>query len=153
MYEILKVCFSHKVIAFSLMVLLYSACQENDGPSEREIALEYLTNNSEKYWELDESTIDGQPITLNICDSSYNLIMKADFTWEEVYRSLQCNAPVFGQWSLNEESNVISINYINFRTGMREERHFEILELSEEILAYQIAENNRLKYVRLKRRE
>jgi hypothetical protein len=61
--------------------------------------------------------------------------------------------PSDGQWSLaiNDENDVISIRCVNPGNGEYEEKHFEIEELSENYFAYQIADNNRLKYVRMKK--
>jgi len=153
MKEIIK---SYKISLFHLgmmLLLLFSACSGGDELSEREITVGLLTNNTEKYWVLDKSNIDGQPITPSECDSSYVLIMNADFTWEEMYLKLKCNPPGSGKWDLNEQNDVISIEFINPGSGAKEERQFEIEELSDKYLAYQYAENNRLKFVRLKEEE
>lgn len=153
MSEIKKIIRYNAVLLFGCLLFLYLwGCTEEKGLTEREIAIQLLTNNNEKYWMVDHSTIDGNEITLSTCDSSYVLLLKADFTWKELNFKLQCNQGGFGTWSLNDENNVISISYFNPGTGMSVERHFEIEELSEEFLAYQIAENNRLRYVRLKNR-
>ena len=142
-----KIDFTHFAL---LTVFLLLGCSGENQLSEREITVQLLTNDSEKYWVLDKSNIDDQPITPSTCDSSYVLVMKADFTWEELYLKLQCNPAGGGNWNLNEENNVISIDFINPGTGAREEQIFEIEELSETYFAYQYAINNRLKYVRLK---
>jgi len=140
---------SCKNLLHALWFFLVVSCH-NEGTSEYDIVVEHLTGNAAKYWVLDESTIDGQLITPSKCDSAYVLTMRADFTWNEAYLNVQCSPGGNGQWSLNDESNVISIQYISPATGQQEEKHFEIEELSQSILAYQIAENNRLKYVRLR---
>jgi hypothetical protein len=144
-----KAKISFTLFAF-LLVLILLGCSGNDELSERKITVKLLTNDSEKYWVLDKSNIDGQPITPSTCDSSYTLVMKADFTWDEIYSKLQCNPDGYGNWNLNDENNVISIDFINPGTGKRETQNFEIEELSESYFAYQFAINNRLKYVRLK---
>lgn len=139
-----------KYLVVLLLSSLFISCDSNDNLSEREIAMELLTNNSSKYWVFDKSNVDGQPIIPSECDSSYMLLMKSDFTWEEIYLILQCNRPGNGSWTLSEQNDVISIEFINQNTGLKEEKHFEIEELSDKYLAYQFAENNRLRYVRLK---
>jgi hypothetical protein len=126
-------------------------CDEQKAPSERAMTIELLTDNSAKHWVVDKSNIDGQQITPSSCDSAYVLIMRSDFSWEEVYKKIQCSISSYGSWDLNDENNVVIIQYINRSTGFTEEKSFEIEELSEEYFAYQIAENNRLKYVRLRR--
>lgn len=137
----------------ALLLLNMVSCTEEKSLTEREVTIQLLTDNNEKYWMVDQTTIDGNGVTLSTCDSSYVLLLKADFTWKELNFKLQCNQGGFGSWSLNDENNVLSISYFNPNTGMSAERHFEIEELSENYFAYQIAQNNRLKYVRLKRRQ
>jgi len=148
----IKNCFQNNLFLWvgSMVILGLMGCSKENGRTEREVTIQLLTNNNEKYWVVDESNIDGKEITLSSCDSSYVLIMKADFTWKESYFKFQCNPGGLGQWSLNDANNVISIFYINPATGMQEEKLFEIEELSEDYLAYQFAENNRLRYIRLR---
>ncbi len=153
MAEILMNNNKSKIIFWLFIILGVTGCQKDDGPSQREIALSFLTDNSMKHWVFDRSTVDGQAITPNVCDSAYVLVMKSDLTWQEFYIEFQCNQSTDGHWTLNDELDVISISYLNPLTGSLEERHFEIEELSEEYFAYQYAENNRLKFVRLKRGE
>ena len=140
-----------KIVFCLILVFGVAGCQKDDVPSQREIALSFLTDNSQKQWVFDQSTVDGQVHTPTVCDNAYVLVLKNDFTWQEYYLELQCSQISEGQWSLNEELDVISISYLNPITGSTEERHFEIEELSDEFFAYQFAENNRMKYVRLKR--
>lgn len=126
-------------------------CDRQKEPSERAVTIELLTGNAAKQWVIDKSNIDGQEIVPSTCDSAYVLIMRSDFSWEEIYRKLQCSISSYGSWELNRENNVVTIQYINRGTGFPEQRSFEIEELSEEYFAYQVAENNRLRYVRLRR--
>jgi hypothetical protein len=90
-------------------------------------------------------------IVPSTCDSSYVLVLKSDFTWDEHNFNLKCHQTGNGAWLLNDENEVISIRYVNPGNGEYEEKHFEIEELSENYFAYQIADNNRLKYVRMRK--
>jgi hypothetical protein len=125
-------------------------CSEKDEVSPREEILIMLTNASSKDWILDRSTIDDKEIIPGYCDSTYVLTMGTNFTFKEMYLSPVCALPSYGFWELNDENNVISISYTDAYTGQTIEKHFEIVELTEKYFAYQFAESNRLKYVRLK---
>lgn len=117
------------------------------------MVVELLTGNSEKNWIIDTSNIDGKEIIPSICDSSYVLVMNSNFSWREEYLIFKCYPSSNGTWWLNDDNDVISIRFVNPANGEYQEKDFEIEELSEEFFAYQIAINNRLKYVRLKNRE
>jgi hypothetical protein len=151
MSEIIKLSSNKSISALLTFFLLVTGCQQDEGPTERDRVIGLLTGVTEKHWVIDASNVDGRELVLSICDSSYVLLMKSDFTWKEIHLNLQCYQSGQGTWSLNEENDVISIRYVNPGSGTYEERHFEIEELSEEFFAYQIAENNRLKYVRMRR--
>jgi hypothetical protein len=112
--------------------------------------VELLTGNSEKNWIIDASNIDGREIIPSTCDSSYVLVMNANFNWREEYLLFKCYPSGYGTWWLNDDNDVITIRFVNPANGENEERQFEIEELSKEYFAYQIAQNNRLKYVRLR---
>lgn len=125
-------------------------CNKKEGVSDRENALMLLTNSNSKDWVLDRSTIDDKEIIPSKCDSNYVLTMRSNFTFREIYLSPVCSPPSYGDWELNDENNVITISFIDNYSGIVIEKRFEIVELSEKFLAYQSAQNNKLKYVRLK---
>lgn len=151
MSEILKHSSWKSICALLAFTLFVAGCQKDEGPTERDRVIGLLAGITAKHWILDASNVDGRKIVPSTCDSSYVLLMKSDLTWDELNFKLQCYQSGNGTWSLNEENDVISIRYVNPGSGTYEEKHFEIEELSEQYFAYQIAENNRLKYVRMKK--
>lgn len=135
---------------WAILLFCLMGCDKKEVDSDREHTLMLLTNANSKDWVIDRSTIDDKEIVPSYCDSTYVLTMLSDFTFREVYKSMICALPSYGSWELNGENNVISITFIDSYTGLTTEKHFEIVELSEKYLAYQSAQNNKLKYVRLK---
>jgi hypothetical protein len=151
MSEIIRL-FSWKPICALVAFSLFAAgCQKDVGPTVRDGVLGLLTGIGAKHWIIDASNVDGREIVPSTCDSSYVLVLKSDFTWDEHNFNLKCHQTGNGAWLLNDENEVISIRYVNPGNGEYEEKHFEIEELSENYFAYQIADNNRLKYVRMKK--
>ena len=137
---------------FSIIYIsLLSSCNDQNEESERSLTIRLLTSDSKKYWGLEQSFIDEVSQPISSCDSSYLLILKADFSWEESYQRLSCYRLTKGSWALNDENNVLSINYISQFSAKEEEKKFEIIELSEDFFTYQFAQNNQLKRNRLKK--
>lgn len=134
-----------------VILLLAVGCEKGDEANERDMVIEMLAGNTTKNWIIDASNIDGREIIPSSCDSAYVLVLNSDFSWREEYLVFKCYPASYGTWWLNDDNDVISIRFVNLSTGEYEERHFEIEELSEDFFAYQVAQNNRLKYVRLKR--
>ena len=136
------------IICFSFL----TSCNDKSEESERSLTIGRLTGNSIKLWGLEQSFIDDVSQPISSCDSSYLLILKVDFTWEEAFLNLSCYRLTKGTWVLNDENNVLSINYISQFSGKEEEKKFEVIELSEDFFTYQFAQNNQLKRFRLKSR-
>lgn len=136
-------------LLFPLILLYFGACQGDEEESVRSKTLKLLTGNSSKSWGLSEYFLDDQPTDVSQCDSSYILTMKSDYTWQEQYTNLQCYPSTTGQWRLNDENNVIIINYVEWSSGQNVERKFEIIELSEEYFTYQFAIRNSLKRIKM----
>lgn len=131
-----------------LLITLLAACgSEEESARSKTIAM--LTGNTEKRWSVYEYFLDDQQTGLSPCDSSYVLTMKSDFTWSEDYSRVFCQQSTAGQWSLNEQNDVIIITYLDFSTGQPAERKFEIMELTTEIFSYQFAARNVLKRIRM----
>lgn len=139
-----------EIIVWCLLYLTLLACSGSDLDAARENTVLLLTNAGSKDWVIDRSAIDDKEIIPSFCDSAYVLTMSNDFTFREVYLSPVCALPSYGTWELNKENNVISISFIDSYSGQTIDKHFEIVELTEKFLAYQIALNNKLKFVRLK---
>ena len=134
-----------------IYISLLSSCNDKNEESERSLTIRLLTSDSIKHWGLEQSFIDEVSQPISSCDSSYLLTLKADFTWEEAFLKFSCNQLTNGSWALNDENNVLSITYISQFTGKKEEKKFEIFELSEDYFTYQYAENNQLMKIRLKK--
>ena len=132
-----------------IYISLLSSCYDKNEESERSLTIRLLTSDSIKYWGLEHSFIDEVSQPISSCDSSYLLTLKADFSWEEAYQRLSCYRLTKGSWVLNDENNVLSITYISQFTGNKEEKKFEIYELSEDSFTYQYAQNNQLMKIRL----
>ncbi len=137
------------LFVFSLFLLLPAGCTSDDEESVRDRTIRLLTDNSSKYWMVDKSYLNNNEEVLSSCDSTYLLIMNSDFTWTETNLTLSCSVNSEGIWTLNDENNVISIQYEEHVFGILMERHFEIMELSDNHFTYQFAENNNLKKIRL----
>ena len=54
-----------------------------------------------------------------------------------------------GEWSLNDENNVITIKFMNPVSREEEGKQFVINELSEKYFTYEFVQNNTIKLVRL----
>ena len=65
---------------------------------------------------------------------------------------MSCYRLTKGSWALNDENNVLSINYISQFSGKEEDKKFEVIELSEDFFTYQFAQNNQLIRNRLKKK-
>lgn len=137
-------------LVFILFFIIGFGCSDQVKETEQAKTIRLLTDNSRKPWSVDKKFHDDIEQVLSICDSSYILTLKADFTWNETYLQLQCYYTTDGVWSLNEENNLISISYLSQSSGDKTEKTFEIVELSEEYFAYQFVESNELQKVRLK---
>ena len=137
-------------LVFILFFLIGFGCSDQVKETEQAKTIRLLSDNSQKPWSVDKKFHDDIEQVLSICDSSYILTLKADFTWNETNLQLACYYTTDGIWSLNEENNVISISYIGQSSGIKTEKTFEIEELSEKYFAYQYVENNELQKVRLK---
>jgi len=135
-------------LLYVVLILLFEACGGEEESAQSK-AMQLLTNNSSKSWSIYEYSMDEQQAILSPCDSSYVLTMKSDFTWGEQYTKLYCNQSSTGQWSLSGENNIITINYVDWSSGLNVERKFEIIELSETHLTYQFPVRNVLKRIRM----
>lgn len=141
---------SYVLHMFLPMILTIAACNGGEEDSLEAKTLSLLTGNEFKQWELHQSFVDDVEQSFTVCDSSYILTMKADYTWSEVFLNIQCYQGTDGVWKLNDQLNVITISYINQATGEEEEKLFEIVELSDEYFSYQFASKNRLRRFRLR---
>jgi len=137
-------------LVFILFFFIGIGCSDQINETEQAKTIRLLTNNSHKPWSVDKKFRDDIKQDLSICDSSYYLTLKSDFTWNETNLLLLCYYTTDGTWSLNEGNNIISISYLSHTSGDKFEKTFEIVELSEEYFAYQYVENNDLLKVRLK---
>ena len=136
--------------SFILMFLFFLInCNSENDESERERTIRLLAGDSFKEWSVIQVFEDEIEQPTNICDSSYVMTLKTDFTWHEVFLNVMCYSETDGTWLLNEENNVITINYISQKTNEDLENYFQIVELSEEYFAYEFVQNNDLKRVRL----
>jgi len=136
-------------IGILLLTGLLLGCNEQEKETERERTIRLLTNDISKNWHVNQILLDGIEQEISFCDSSYILTLRSDYSWNETYLYLSCYRSTDGIWSLNDENNVISINYISQITGKESENVFEIVELSEEFFAYEHVVDNNLKKVRL----
>lgn len=132
-----------------LLILVGFGCSENEGETERSKTIRLLTNDASKKWEVSQIFIDEVEQQITGCDMSYTLTLNADFSWKEIYLNISCYQIHEGSWSLNDESSVISIQFVDNASGKNVEKHFEIVELSEGIFSYQYPENNEMKKIRL----
>ena len=132
---------------YGLLIIFLLGCAGKETESERARAVRLLSNNANKNWILKEKFVGDATHVLSICDSSYVLSIKADYTWEEVYLKLICYNKSSGTWSLNNENAVLSIAFISQYTGNESKRDFEINELTEQNFAYQYVEYNQIKRV------
>ncbi len=139
-------------ISLLLFFIVFFSCSDPVGETEREKVLNLLAGLDSKNWIIDNSNIDDRNITLSACDSAYVLTLSKDFTWKEIYIDIYCYPPNYGSWALNDENNVLSIQYRATKSNDIIEKKFEIVELTENHFAYQIPQNNRMKYVRLRKR-
>jgi hypothetical protein len=135
-------------LLYALLILLLASCNDEE-ESVQSKTLTLLTDNSVKSWSISEYFIDEQQTSISPCDSSYVLTMKSDFTWSEDYTKLNCFQSTSGEWELNEDSDVITITYIDWSTGQETQRKFEITELTAENFTYQFAVRNVLKRIRM----
>ena len=133
------------------LVLLFTfGCSEDEGETERSKTIRLLTNSISKDWRVSQIFIDEVEQQITDCDKSYILTLHVDFTWDEVYLSVSCYQTYTGSWSLNEDNSIINIQFIDEVSGKATEKHFEIVELTEEYFSYQYPENNEMKKIRLK---
>jgi predicted GH43/DUF377 family glycosyl hydrolase len=137
------------LIGIFLIAGLLSGCNEQEKETERERTIRLLTNDITKKWAVNQNFTDGIEQAISFCDSSYILTLRADYSWNETFSYISCYRSTDGIWSLNDENNVISINYVSQISGKESERVFEIVELSEEYFAYEYVVNNDLRRVRL----
>ena len=135
--------------ALILIAGLLSACERKDVESERERTVRLLAGATTKEWRVNKTFTDGIEQAISFCDSSYVLTLRSDFTWNESFSYLSCYRTNDGFWSLNDENNVITINFLDQRSGLEEERQFVIIELSENFFMYEFAQRNILQQVRL----
>lgn len=138
-----------KLISLIFVVSLSSGCANDDKESEESKTIRLLTNDSFKNWGVVQTTIDDISQPISICDSSYILTLKADYSWEEAFLRISCYQLNEGTWELNDENTVISIQFISKTNGNKGEKKFEIIELSEEYFEYRFAQDNLFYKVRL----
>ena len=137
-------------LIFLITVVCFNCDSRNAEESGREKTIRLLTSNSFKQWAVDEVTENGIVQTISRCDSVYLLTLQTDLRWQETYKYLLCPQKSEGSWDLNEENNVITIEYFSWQSGSLERKDFVIVDLTEEVFAYEVAIRNNLKLVRLK---
>ena len=141
-----------QVILLTLSLLVLFKCSEQEKESERSKTIRILTNNHAKDWMIESIYVDDVASPISTCDSSYTLTLISDFTWEEIYRNFSCYNKNNGTWALNDENNVITIQFIDQFSSQLLERKFELLELTDNYFSYQYVQNNALKRIRLTER-
>ena len=137
-------------LVFILFFFIGIGCSDQINETEQAKTIRLLTNNSAKPWSVDKKFNDDIEQNLSMCDSSYRLTLKADYTWNETYQQLSCYYTIDGIWSLSDENNVITISFLNQFSGNQIEKSFEIVELNETRFTYQFPVNNEMKKIQLK---
>ncbi len=135
-------------LLYAVLILLVASCNDEEESAQSKV-ITLLTDNSAKIWSIYEYFLDEQPTGISPCDSSYILTLNSDFTWVEQYTNFYCYQSNNGQWLLSDDSNVITITYIDWGTGQEVERMFEITELTSQYFSYQYPIRNVLKRIRM----
>ena len=137
-------------IPFWIFYVAFTSCNDKDPADiQRELTIRLLTENTAKEWVIGGFYIDEVETPISKCDSFYVLTMKADFTWQDTYTTSPCYQTNEGKWELNDQSNVVTIRFIEWGSGKWVERKFEITELTESIFGYQYPIGNNMKRIRM----
>ena len=125
-----------------------SGCSGDNELSVRERAALLLTGEGRKNWKIESFDIDEIPQRMTRCDSGYVLTIINNYTWEEEHLGFACFSYLFGYWELSDDTNALKNTYYNSTIREWEVKHYEIIELSEDIFTYrQVISRNRFKTV------
>jgi hypothetical protein len=127
---------------------LSSGCSDDTELDVREKAGLLLTGEGRKNWKIESFDIDEIPQRLTRCDSGYVLTIINNNTWEEEHLGFACFSYLFGYWELSDDANALKNTFYNSTMREWEVKHYEILELTEDIFTYrQVISRNRFKTV------
>ena len=152
MYAQIKIVHLVPILTVIIFLVTLYGCTKSEKETERSKTIRLLTDNQSKDWIVDAIYFDDISQQISSCDSSYILTLSSDFKWSEVFVKISCYQKNTGSWSLSEENDVITIQYVDQLNGSTVEREFELIELTEDLFSYQFVQNNAIKRIRLKKK-